>query len=151
MGKKGEGYVVIQFLLFGLIGLGPKSASWLPQWSAETWWVGLVVGAVGVGLVFAGIFALGTNLTAVPHPKENSTLVQQGAYKLVRHPIYSGILIGSIGYALLNRSPLVLLYTLLLFILFDIKSRREEVWLAEKFPTYTDYQKRVSKLIPFLY
>jgi protein-S-isoprenylcysteine O-methyltransferase Ste14 len=151
MGKKGEGYVIIQFLLFALIGLGPKSVAWLPQWSASTWLIGLIVGGVGMGLVIAGIFSLGTNLTAVPHPKENSNLVETGAYKIVRHPIYSGILIGAIGYGLLNRSPLILLYTCLLFILFDIKSRREEAWLVEKFPTYSQYQQRVSKLIPFLY
>ena len=34
---------------------------------------------------------------------------------------------------------------------FDIKSRREEVWLAEHFPEYAAYQRRVRKLIPFIY
>ena len=42
-------------------------------------------------------------------------------------------------------------YAVLLFLLFDMKSRREECWLAANYPDYPDYQKRVRRLIPFLY
>jgi protein-S-isoprenylcysteine O-methyltransferase Ste14 len=46
---------------------------------------------------------------------------------------------------------LTLLYVAALFALLDIKSRHEERWLAQKFPEYAAYQRRVRKLIPFLY
>jgi protein-S-isoprenylcysteine O-methyltransferase Ste14 len=95
--------------------------------------------------------SLGTNLTAVPHPKDNATLVQSGAYKFVRHPIYSGIILAGIGFAFVTNGTLTFLYVLILFLFFDIKSRREEQWLAEKYSDYHDYQKRVKKLIPFVY
>ena len=41
---------------------------------------------------------------------------------------------------------LLTIYAMLLFIFFDIKSRREERWLARKFPDYAGYQQRVRKL-----
>lgn len=36
----------------------------------------------------------------------------------------------------------------LLFLLFDAKSRREERWLETKFPSYAEYRKRVRRLMP---
>lgn len=154
-GPRGEGYVVIQFLLFALVAFGPETAPGLPRWatpwSTAAFWLGLVMGLAGAGLLLAGLVTLGQNLTAVPHPKDNATLVQTGAYALVRHPIYSGIILGAIGLALLQASTLVLLYALLLLLFFDIKSRREEQWLAAKFSRYPQYQQRVRKLIPFIY
>ncbi|NER03929.1 MAG: isoprenylcysteine carboxylmethyltransferase family protein, partial [Okeania sp. SIO3C4] len=33
----------------------------------------------------------------------------------------------------------------------DLKERREETWLSEKYPEYSDYQQRVKKLIPRIY
>jgi protein-S-isoprenylcysteine O-methyltransferase Ste14 len=77
--------------------------------------------------------------------------VVTGPYRLVRNPIYSGLIFGAFGYALWVNGWLTLGYALLLFIFFDIKSRKEERWLAEKFPDYGAYQQRVRKLIPWVY
>ena len=154
-GSRGEWYVVSQLFLFALVGLGPKQMAGLPLWPRPWATIGLglgaILGLVGLALALAGLLHLGTNLTVVPHPKENSSLVQGGAYGLVRHPIYSGLIIGAVGWAFLNASTLTLLYALLLFLFFDLKSRREERWLAAKFPAYAAYQGRVRKLIPFIY
>jgi protein-S-isoprenylcysteine O-methyltransferase Ste14 len=57
----------------------------------------------------------------------------------------------AIGWAIAVRSWLTLAYALLLLVFLDVKSRREEQWLRERFPTYRDYQRRVRKLVPFLY
>jgi protein-S-isoprenylcysteine O-methyltransferase Ste14 len=46
---------------------------------------------------------------------------------------------------------LTIVYAAALFVLFDVKSRREERWLVQKFPEYRDYQRRVRKLVPFVY
>jgi protein-S-isoprenylcysteine O-methyltransferase Ste14 len=51
----------------------------------------------------------------------------------------------------LTNSLLAMLLTGVLLIFFDIKSRREEKWLQDKYSNYTAYQKRVRKLIPFIY
>jgi protein-S-isoprenylcysteine O-methyltransferase Ste14 len=154
-GAKGEWYVAIQVVLFGLVAFGPPS---LPSWSGwsnplSTFAIvaGLLLGGVGGLLALGGVFSLGRNLTAVPHPKEDAHMVAHGAYRWVRHPIYSGLILGALGLALLRGGWLSLLYALILFIFFDIKSRREEQWLREKYADYAAYQQRVRKLIPFVY
>ena len=154
-GPNGEWYVVIQIILFGLVAFGPASLPGWPAWDGP--WrtisvvVGLIVGGLGGLMVLAGLFSLGSNLTAVPKPKEDAHLVEHGAYRWVRHPIFSGIILGAFGLSLLRGGWLSLLYALILFVFFDVKSRREEDWLREKYSDYEAYQQRVRKLIPFLY
>jgi protein-S-isoprenylcysteine O-methyltransferase Ste14 len=154
-GARGEWYVVMQGMLFLLVAFGPQEAfgitRWGPPFGSATFLPGLVVIAVGGLLGLAGLLNLGRNLTPLPHPKDDAELVETGAYGLVRHPIYSGLIIAALGWALIVASPLTLLYAVILFIFFDIKSRREEQWLSAKFPRYPAYQRRVRKLIPFLY
>ena len=154
-GTRGEWYVVIQVCLFVLVVLGPRSWPGWPAWVAPFTWLGwiagLLVGASGGLLALAGVFRLGTNLTAVPYPKDDATLVVTGPYHLVRHPIYSGLIFAALGWALLRNGWLTLVYALILFVFFDIKSRREEQWLRQKYPDYPAYQQRVHKLIPFIY
>jgi protein-S-isoprenylcysteine O-methyltransferase Ste14 len=154
-GHRGEWYVVVQGVFFALVALGPRTLPGLPAWSPPWDVLGTVTGlalmAAGGLLALAGVVHLGRNLTALPHPKEDAELVETGAYALVRHPIYSGLILASMGWALWRNGWLTLIYAALLFLFFDIKSRREEKWLAHKFPPYADYQRRVRKLIPLIY
>jgi protein-S-isoprenylcysteine O-methyltransferase Ste14 len=55
------------------------------------------------------------------------------------------------GWDLRANASLTLGYALVLFVVFDIKSRREERWLADKFPEYAAYQRRGRKLVPWMY
>ena len=145
---KGGGYVVVQFILFGLIYFLPNPQVAFPavlRWAAVPL---LVYGGVMIAL---GLLHLGRNLTAVPTPKTDSSLVVTGAYALVRHPIYSGIIIGAIGLGLWRLGLVTLFFALLLIPFFDIKSRREERLLSAMFAEYATYKKKVSKLIPFIY
>jgi protein-S-isoprenylcysteine O-methyltransferase Ste14 len=153
--SRGEWYVVAQTFLFALVALGPGWAVIrldLPDTvRLLTLGAGLGLGLAGLTLALAGLLWLGENLSVFPHPKDDAELVQTGAYGLVRHPIYSGLIIGAVGWALINVSVITLLYAVGLFVFFDAKSRREEHMLAAKFPAYEDYQQRVRKLIPFVY
>jgi protein-S-isoprenylcysteine O-methyltransferase Ste14 len=152
---RGEWYVVAQSVLFALIAFGPGWIDMRPdlpeawRWAALS--VGVALGAAGLALAMAGLFWLGDNLSVFPHPKDNATLVQSGAYRIVRHPIYSGLIIGAVGWALINTSLVTLVYALGLLVFFDVKARREERWLLARFPDYAVYRARVHKLIPFVY
>jgi len=77
--------------------------------------------------------------------------VQTGVYALVRHPIYSGLTLFALGYSLIWTSMAALVATAALFLLLDMKARREERWLQEKFDSYGRYRARVRRLIPFVY
>jgi protein-S-isoprenylcysteine O-methyltransferase Ste14 len=106
---------------------------------------------LGGGLLLAAALRLGPGLTPLPYPRPGGALVDTGPFALVRHPMYSGGFLLALGWALVVRSWLTLGYVVLLFVFLDLKSRREERWLHEKFPAYRDYQRRVRRLVPFLY
>lgn len=154
-GQRGEWYVVAQTGLIALLAFGPPSWPGAPALSASDaeWgrWPGALLMLAGIGLCLAAALNLGRNLTPLPHPKDDAELTTHGAYRLVRHPIYGGLIIAAFGWALWRDGLLTLGYALLLFAFFDIKSRREERWLMDKFPGYAHYRQRVRKLIPFIY
>ena len=154
-GAHGEWYVVAQIALMVLVFFGPQTWSGLPAWTSPFDQLGSIAGVVlllgGGILLSAGIVRLGANLTAVPYPKEQATLVETGPYAVVRHPMYSGGIILAFGWGLLVHGWLTVGYAIILLVFFDVKSRREEQWLSEKFSEYAMYQKRVRKLIPLLY
>jgi protein-S-isoprenylcysteine O-methyltransferase Ste14 len=135
-GSRGEYYVLVQMLLLALIGFGPIGPAAWPAWTLP----------LGIAL-----FALGPSLTPLPKPKDGASLVEGGPYALVRHPIYSGLILSAFGFALWRQGWLTLGYAALLLIFFDLKSRREERWLAEKYLGYAAYRARVKKLIPGIY
>lgn len=148
-GTRGEWYVIGQVVLFGLVIFGPRV--WFFSDTALTSISGTILCVAGGLLVAASSLRLGANLTALPYPKEHATLIEAGPYRLVRHPIYSGAILVAFGLALWAHNWLTIGYALALLVFFDIKSRREEGWLKEKFADYVSYQKRVRKLIPFIY
>lgn len=155
-GSRGEWYVVVQALLFALIGFGPRTFPGAPPWPQPWGWMATVLGVVlmlaGGALSAGGLLALGSaNLTALPYPKDSAELRETGPYAIVRHPVYSGLIFGAFGWALFRHAPLTLLFSVALFVLFDLKSRREERWLLERFPQYAEYCARVRKLLPWVY
>ena len=154
-GARGEWYVVIQVAMFVLVVFGPRSWPGAPSWPAPYSTIasglGLVLIVAGGALAVGGVLRLGSNLTALPYPREGAPLLESGPYAIVRNPIYSGLIFAAFGLGLFVNGWLTLGYALVLFAFFDIKSRREERWLCEKFPEYASYQVRVRKLIPWVY
>jgi protein-S-isoprenylcysteine O-methyltransferase Ste14 len=149
MGKRGEGWVLLQFLLFAIIAFAPSVTCFAcPDWLR---YVGLALLAIGGILGTGGVLALGKNLTAFPRPLEGGALVTSGVYGIVRHPIYSGLIFGTLGWSIFRANLVGIILSIALFLFFDLKSRREEVWLTEAYPGYPEYRQRVKKLIPFIY
>ena len=154
-GTRGEWYVVVQFFIFALIAFGPRAWPGAKAWNPPFSWIASGIGAVlilsGGALAIAGVMKLGRNLSALPYPREGAPLRQTGAYAVVRNPIYGGLIIAAFGWGLFVNGWLTLLYAATLLVFFDIKSRREERWLCERFPEYAQYQRRVRKLNPWVY
>jgi len=152
LGPHGEGWVAIQVGLFGLLAVaGSAGPAWGDPWLAVGRAAGVLFVAAGIGIAVLGLVGLRENLTAVPRPIEGGRLIDTGVYGMVRHPIYSGGLFACLGIALMVSGWLTYLYVAALFVLLDFKSRREERWLVQKFPGYPAYQRRVRKLVPFVY
>ena len=154
-GAHGEWYVVIQVALAALVFLGPRTCVGWPDlllpFADLCKLVGGSLMAAGGILLIGGMAWLGKRLTPLPFPKPETTLVETGPYAFVRHPVYSGGILLSFGWAIMVRGWLTLVYAAVLLVFLDIKSRREERWLVERFPSYQHYQRRVRKLIPFVY
>ena len=154
-GARGEWYVVVQAVLMVVVAVGPRSWNGWPPWpfpaSTWLWYAGAALAAAGVCLAAAGMVKMGPALTALPCPEDRAVLLETGVYRLVRHPIYAGVITAAFGWALLVRGSLTMGCALALGLLLDVKSREEERWLSARFPGYADYQRRVRKLIPFLY
>jgi protein-S-isoprenylcysteine O-methyltransferase Ste14 len=153
--SRGELFVIAQFILFGLIIWGPPTLPFLPVWSTPAQYIahpaGILLMAGGAAFALAGTFNLGRNLTPFICPKAQSVLLEQGAFRFIRHPIYSGLLQLACGWALWIHGWLTLACTILLFIILDAKARREEKILRQTFPGYAAYAGRVRRLIPFIY
>ncbi|MHB8454580.1 MAG: methyltransferase family protein [Acidiferrobacterales bacterium] len=146
-------WVLVQIPLLAL-------ACFLPVWYGRApqtevgrimWIAGAGFLVVAVLLILAGVISLGRDLTPFPRPVENSRLREHGVYGLVRHPIYSGIIFAASGWSLLSISWQGLAMVAVLAVFFDRKAAYEERWLALKFAAYSDYQRRVRKLIPWIY
>ena len=83
-------------------------------------------------------------MTAYPRPSEEATLVERGPYGVVRHPIYVAGLLLFLGYGLLASVPATVAVAVLA-VLWHFKAGVEERHLAERFPGYADYRRRVRR------
>ena len=155
LGPRGEGWVLGQFLLLGLLfavsqpGLGSIAPRTLLEWSSLSIGAASIVAAAWV--VTAGFRDLGRSLTPMPRPRRDALLVEHGIYTRVRHPIYAGLILGGLGWSAVTRSLPAAGVTLLLAIYLDLKSRREEAWLSDRYPGYDAYRQRTRRFVPRIY
>lgn len=153
LGPRGEGWVVIQGVLLVAIFLAGLFEGSVPsQGLTVVSIVGGVLMAGGGVLAVLGVLSLGSSLTALPHPRDGSELVETGVYGLVRHPIYGGLVIAALGYGLVMGAPVTAVVgSLVLLAFFTAKSAREEVWLEHRYPGYPAYRTRTRRILPFIF
>lgn len=153
LGVHGEGWVTGQVLLLAAVGVAGVVGR--PAWDGSALVVAQVVGAalavLGVVIGVVGVRDLGASLTPLPRPKVGAHLVETGIYGWVRHPLYVGLVLGALGWALFSASLLALVLTLALAVFLDLKARREEAWLREQYAQYAHYARRVRRFVPGLY
>jgi len=110
--------------------------------------LGVTLGLAAVVLIGWATNALGRFLRAHPAPADEAVLRTEGAYGLVRHPIYLGLLLGAAGAALIARTRTAAAALGALAALLHVKSRLEERLLTERFPGYPEYAREVPRLLP---
>ena len=112
--------------------------------------IGAALVACGLGTAVWARVVLGRDWGMPMTEREQPHLVTSGPYRLIRHPIYSGIVLATIGTALavslgwLVPAAVVAAY-------FGYSATVEERIMSEQFPdTYPEYQAHTKMLIPFL-
>jgi protein-S-isoprenylcysteine O-methyltransferase Ste14 len=146
---------ILPLILAGalLVWRAPWQGSWLvsPLWTRLPWmvWAGAVLVLAGLGFAVAARLVLAGNWSGTVTLKHNHELIRSGPYRLVRHPIYTGLLTAMLGNSIAIDEVRGLVAFAILTLSFVRKLRTEEAFMAQAFgETYADYSKRTARLIP---
>ena len=141
---------VIAFVVVVLIRLGAFRGHGL---NTDTWrtGIGLVLFALGLGFAIWARMHIGRNWGSPMTQKDEPELVTSGPYHLVRHPIYSGILVAGVGTATALSWPW-LTAVVMAGVYFIYSATVEERYLTEQFPDdYSVYRRSTKMLVPFIF
>lgn len=148
--KRGGWWVLVQnTLTLAMLVVGPLQRT--AGWPHLAHWIGSLLFIAGAVFGITGVRALGRNRTPFPTLRAEHHLVQSGVYRVVRHPLYTSLILLGLGWGLIWSSPLTLTLTVVLAVVLDGKARLEEGFLLERYREYADYKTRVARLFPFLY
>jgi len=143
----GQLVLIAAVLLSALAG-----RSWSGGYAVAAYAAGGALLALGLLLLAAGGLRLGASLTPLPLPRSGGALEASGPYTLARHPMYGGGILFALGWSIVFASIAGLGVTLALAVFLDLKSRREEEWLTERYDDYEAYRQRTPRrFLPFVY
>jgi protein-S-isoprenylcysteine O-methyltransferase Ste14 len=126
------------------------SARFLPL-SQAFYWIGLFMLAAGLAFAVWARRYLGRNWSGIVTVKQDHELIRSGPYALVRHPIYTGLLLAILGTAVAIGEWRGLIAFVLITAGFVVKLRSEERFMSETFgEQYARYRAEVPALIPFI-
>jgi protein-S-isoprenylcysteine O-methyltransferase Ste14 len=149
---------VPRFLLLGasLVGMVVYSINPpLMQWSALSlpfWlrWFGFLIGLSALILFFWVLRSLGRNFSTTLTIKKDQTLVSQGPYQWVRHPMYTSFVLLWVGFFFLSTNWFIGLTGILGFVwAIVIRTPKEEQMMIERFgDEYIAYMKHTGRYLP---
>lgn len=136
--------VFAQFFLIGLMALFSR---------------GIFSSCLGLGVLIVGVL-IGLwavmhnrvgNFNIRPDLKEGCALIMSGPYKHLRHPMYTSVMLITLGMAI--ATPTFLEWTAFIFLtaVLALKADREEKLWCEGNEAYADYSARTKRFIPFIY
>ena len=117
-----------------------------------------LTGAIGLSLCYIGLtiacwsrYILGKNWSVSVQKKEDHELIKNGAYKLIRHPIYTGLILMFLGNAIIVGTWRGLIGVLIVSVSFWFKLKKEEKWLIDLFGNkYQEYILKTKALVPWI-
>lgn len=121
----------------------------LPLWMR---WVGVGLGVVSAPFFFWVHWVLGENFNPTVYIREEQTLVEEGPYRWIRHPMYTAYLVSYLCYFLLTANVLIGVMGFLAIVsIMWARVPQEEAALCEKFgDAYQDYMRRTGRFLPRL-
>ena len=148
-------YLILMILAFELMYAHIFSIGLLSKrWTADTTFIdmaGVIINLIGVAFAITARRWIGTNWSGTVTVKKDHELITTGPYAMTRHPIYTGMLFGLIGAALILGEMRGLISVILFFVAIQMKMFTEEKFMQENFKEYADYKRKTKKLIPLIY
>lgn len=142
-----DGYDGLTPVLWELVA-HPSSAAALSAWNIA----GLAMFVGGLTFALVAVFTLRRFYMSTLVIRKDHELITRGIYRLVRHPIYFGVLVACLGVPVYAPSWFGLATMALLIPIVLNRIRLEERLLVKEFgDAYRAYQKTTSRLIPFIY
>jgi protein-S-isoprenylcysteine O-methyltransferase Ste14 len=149
-------WILLPFLVLGFV------LAWLPAYTDRrdigtidgdlVRYIGLALFVIGIILRLAPVFVLGRRFSGLVAIQEGHELVTGGLYRVIRHPSYLGLLLALFGWALVFRSSIGFLVSLLLIPPLVARMNSEEALLESEFgEQYSAYRRRTWRLVPFVY
>ncbi len=151
--ERGVGWVVAQgalFVFFFIAVVAGGSVSDVPG-LVVVWILGVLFAIAGAALSLWSVLLHGSRLSPFPFPVEGMEVIDTGPYRYVRHPMYSGIVLFTMGVGLAYGKPTVLLASLTFLVFFVAKSGHEEDMMVKYMDGYRTYRSAVPwRIIPYL-
>ena len=141
--------IAAELLFWPRLHLAPALAERFVPHDLALQWIGVALTSVGIAFTFWARFHLGRNWSGQVVIKEQHELIRTGPYALVRHPIYTGLLLALFGTALVIGEVRALLAMVLAGVHFFRKARREEGFMSQEFgEDYARYRSQTGMLLP---
>jgi len=114
-------------------------------------WLGVAGFLCAVVWLLWMFHTLGRNLTDTVVTRRDAKFVDHGPYRLVRNPMYTGVLLFGVSLGAALGTWLLPFLAVVIFAMFAIRTRIEERYLIERFgDQYRDYMERVGPFFPGL-
>lgn len=113
----------------------------------------LIIQIIGFSLALWSVFVMGIGRFNIqPEVKTEAKLITKGPYKVLRNPMYSGLILFFGASVFKNLDLIDLSVFVLLIIVLVYKIILEEKYLFQKFGTsYDEYKEKSFRLFPYLY